>query len=124
MWPLSTTTDEVPLGPVVEIIIALVTLLGGAATWKWYFGDRKRERVDNAKVVNDMAVATVKELLAPITAQAADLRHQLEKCEERATQLEHHLEQVLGYAYLAHLGWGSGGVEPHVPDIVLDRARG
>lgn len=126
MLPLPLNTAEVPLGPVVEVILALIGILGGGATWKWFFGDRKRSRVDNAQVVNDMAVKTVKELLAPITKQAETLRTSLEACERRADELERHLEQVVGYAILAHLGWGTGAVEPTIPHILqqrLDKSR-
>lgn len=108
---------------VVEVLMGLGIGTGVTAGWKWLFGGRNRQRVDNAVVASDLAMKAVQVLLEPVTKQAANLRLQLDACEARAEKLEQHLEQVLGYAILAHTYLIGDPAAPRTPSIVLDHVQ-
>lgn len=75
----------------VEVLVVSGVFSGIAGTVQWFFTGRGRARVDNAKIVQGMAI----DLIEPLHSEVADLRGQM-----GALRLE--LEQVLAYAILAH----------------------
>lgn len=112
--------------PVLDIgnLVSLLTIAGlftaVAETLRWFLGGRNRARVDNAKIVQGMAI----DLLEPLHAELAGCRASL-------ADLRIELDSVLGYAIIAHALLesppvaaavaASGRTIPHAPPSVLRR---
>ena len=75
----------------LELLVAGGLISAIAETVRWFFGGRGRARVDNAKIVQGMAL----DLVAP-------LHEELDKANVRLTNLRAELEQVMAYAIVAH----------------------
>ena len=75
----------------LELLVAGGLISAIAETVRWFFGGRGRARVDNAKIVQGMAL----DLLAP-------LHEELDKANARMRDLSMELESVLGWAIIAH----------------------
>lgn len=110
----------ITLANFIEVIVAAGLFTAFAETVRWFLGGRGKARVDNAKIVQGMAI----DLLAPLHAELADCRASL-----RDLRIE--LDSVLGYAIIAHALLEtapvkeavrrSGRTMPHPPPSVLKR---
>lgn len=82
------TTD---IGTIVPVLVATGCLAALSETVRWFLQGRGRAKVDSAKIVQGMAL----ELLTP-------LHTELDLCRADLGRLRAELEQVLGYAIIAH----------------------
>jgi hypothetical protein len=104
----------------IELLVAAGMFTAGAETVRWFLGGRGRQRVDNAKIVQGMAI----DLLRP-------LHEELASCQTSLTDLRRELDSVLGYAIIAHAlletpkvkeaVHASGRTMPQPPEQVLHR---
>ena len=75
---------------ILDILVASGFFTAIAETFRWWRG-RGKERVDNAQIVQGMAI----DLVGPLHAELTDVR-------KRLALLSDELDAVLGYAILAH----------------------
>lgn len=99
------------IGTVVPILVATGILTAVSETVRWYLQGRGRQKVDSAKIVQGMAL----DLLTPLHAE-------LDLCRTDLASLRAELEQVLGYAILAHALLVDDPRAPVPPPSVLHRA--
>lgn len=92
----------------VEILVASGVLSGITGTIQWLLTGRGRARVDNAKIVQGMAI----DLIQPLHSEVAELRGNV-------AHLRTELEQVLDYAILAHVLLMGNPAAPVPPPSVL-----
>lgn len=79
------------LANVIELLVLAGVFTGITETIRWWLGGRSRARVDNAKIVQGMAI----DLVAP-------LHTELDACRVSLADLRLELDAVLGYALIAH----------------------
>lgn len=103
------------LATAVEVFTASGVLAGAGGLFKWFFSGRKRERVDNAKIVQGMAM----DLITPMHGELATLRASMAAANVEMSALRAELEQVLGYAILAHAYLIDDPAAPEPPPSVL-----
>jgi uncharacterized lipoprotein YmbA len=107
-------------------LVELLSVLGIGSTLTgvttWLLTGRKRARVDNSKIVSDMATEAVKVLVGPLTGQVSDLQTQLATCQVRANNLDQHLQQLLSYAILCHELLIGNPAAPVPPPSVLRKS--
>lgn len=114
------TTPLADAATLIEIIVAAGVFTALAETVRWFLGGRGRQRVDNAKIVQGMAI----DLLRP-------LHEELATCQTSLSDLRRELDSVLGYALIAHAlletppvkaaVLASGRTMPQPPAAVLKR---
>lgn len=111
---LAANGGNVDLGLVVELLVAAGLMTAIAETVRWFLGGRGRARVDNAKIVQGMAI----DLVEP-------LHSELEGVRKKVRQIDADMEALLGWAIVAkaildgnHLGY------PAVPDVLVKRMDG
>lgn len=75
----------------VEVLVATGLLTSLSEVVRWYLTGRGRAKVDQAKVVQGMAL----DLLKPLHAE-------LDTAQDRLRELNRELESVLGWAIIAH----------------------
>lgn len=97
-------------GVLIEVLVATGLLTAISETVRWRLG-RGKERVDNAKIVQGMAL----DLLQPLHTELDGVR-------KRVRQLDAELEAVLGWALIAHALLDANNVRyPEVPKPMIDR---
>ena len=101
-------TTGITLANLIEIIVAAGMFTALAETVRWFLGGRGKARVDNAKIVQGMAI----DLLQP-------LHDELASCRSSLFDLRRELDSVLGYAIIAHALLET----PPVKKAVIDSGR-
>lgn len=109
MLPLTEpVASGITLANVIEVVVAAGLFTALAETMRWFMGGRGKARVDNAQIVQGMAI----DLLAPLHAE-------LDTCRTSLRDLRLELDSVLGYALIAHALLET----PPVKKAVLDSGR-
>lgn len=98
----------ITLANVIEVVVAAGLFTALAETMRWFLGGRGKARVDNAQIVQGMAI----DLLAPLHAE-------LDTCRSSLRDLRLELDSVLGYALIAHALLET----PKVKAAVIDSGR-
>jgi hypothetical protein len=108
------------VGTVVEVLVAAGVFTGIGEFARWLFSGRGRARVDNAQIVQGMAI----DLIQPLHTEMDGLRGQVDDLRHRADALRTELEQVLGYAILCHELLLGNPNAPRPPQSVLRKKPG
>lgn len=123
---------QVDVPSLVEALIVLSGIGGVGTGVRWFFfGGRKRSRVDAAQVVQKMATDTLTLLMEPLQVRVESLQGDLTSAQRQMGHLRVELETVLDYAILAHAIFAqpavaeaivaAGNKVPTPPDLVLRR---
>jgi len=97
----------------IEVLTATGLLTAVSETLRWWFGGRGRQKIDQAKVVQGMAI----DLLTPLHAE-------LDTAQARLRDLNAELESVLGWAIIARALLDAHKVEYPPPPEPVFRKRG
>lgn len=104
----------------VEVLVATGLLTAVSESVRWFLTGRGRAKVDQAKIVQGMALDLLKPLHAELdeaTTAAARLRREL-------ADLDSEMQSVLGWAITARALLDSHGIPyPAPPEPVLTRRR-
>lgn len=111
------TSDTLNL--VVAVLVATGLLTAISETVRWFFSGRGRQRVDQAKVVQGMAL----DLLAPLHAELAEAQKQVSQVRTDLQTLDSELQSVLGWAIIARALLDSHKIDYPTPPAALRRTR-
>lgn len=112
---MSTTAD---VSTLIEVLVATGFLTAVGELIRWWFG-RGRVKVDQARVVQGMAI----DLLKPLHTELAEARSQIVSLRSDLTTLEGEMSSVISWALTARTLLDSHQIDyPPVPARI--RARG
>src|SRR5690242_8997330 len=109
--------------PTLDLIVAILVATGALAaiteTVRWWLTGRGRQKIDQAKVVQGMAL----DLLKPLHAELAEAQTQVAKVRSDLQTLDSELQSVLGWAIIARALLDSHKIEYPTPPPALRRTR-
>lgn len=104
------------LPTLVEVLISSGVLSGSGAFIKWFFTGRGRTRIDNASLVQKMAINAIE----PITK----LQDQVDILRGKVSDLSLELDSVLGWALIVHVLLDQNEIAyPPIPKPLVERLQ-
>lgn len=112
-------TEYGDLQLLVTILVATGLLTALSETVRWWLTGRGRQKIDQAKVVQGMAL----DMLQPLHAELAEAQRQVNEVRRDLQTLDSELQSVLGWAIIARALLDSHHIEYPTPPPALRQRR-